>query len=71
MRQSGFEPELLAWKARVIPGYTTGAHDAIIKMRPPGFKRNFLEKSCIKNPKLASLVLEPKTIICKDAASGI
>ena len=25
MRQSGFEPELLAWKARVIPGYTTGA----------------------------------------------
>ena len=25
MRQSGFEPELLAWKAKVIPGYTTGA----------------------------------------------
>lgn len=40
MRQSGFEPELLAWKARVIPGYTTGAHIVFVKMRPPGFKRN-------------------------------
>ena len=41
MRQSGFEPELLAWKARVIPGYTTGAHNAVIKMRPPGFEPGY------------------------------
>ena len=25
MRQLGFEPSLLAWKAKVIPDYTTGA----------------------------------------------
>ena len=40
VRQSGFEPELLAWKARVIPGYTTGAQ-LNYYMRPPGFEPGY------------------------------